>query len=352
MIADLYPTQFAVGFREVAHKRWRYRQASPAERAALISGRAVPVVRGPGGRTFVLDRHHWLCALQAEGVASAPTFTVGDLSASGPDRFWRTLQDRGWCRLYDAEGRRRSHEDMPQSLSALQDDPFRSLASALRRRGGFDKIDVPFSEFHWADGLRRSLDPELLAQDFEAALERGLLLASCWASSAPEANLRDRWLEKGRAGAIDQTGRDQGEAEDDQVGGDEQGQDHHPRVRAGAEEKHAQAEGEDRADDQPVPGQATVKAPQLNLGRSHSRQGKRPDPDDPRQRQAAGPMMIEHGQASQTGDSDPKRAPDELCLARRGQGQRANGARGQEDAGEGDGGKRRRQERRHKGQAA
>ena len=180
-IADLRPTQFAVGFREVMQKRERYRQANPVQRLKLISRRPVPVVLGDGGRAFVLDRHHWLCALQAEGVAAAPTLILDDLSARDPDGFWRTLQERGWCRLYDEDGLGRAHEDMPSSLAALRDDPFRSLASALRRCGGVDKIETPFSEFQWADRLRASLSRNDLVQDFEAALETALVLARQWA---------------------------------------------------------------------------------------------------------------------------------------------------------------------------
>lgn len=177
LIADLRPTQFAVGFREVAHKRRRYRQASSSERLALIHDRPVPVVLGAGGHLFALDRHHWLCALQAEGVAAAPTSMVDDLSALRPDRFWRTLDARGWCRLHDAAGRRRHYEELPPALSGLRDDPFRSLASALKRGGGVDKIEVPFSEFQWADRLRQWLDHDALVRDFDGALEKAIAWA-------------------------------------------------------------------------------------------------------------------------------------------------------------------------------
>ena len=45
--------------------------------------------------------------------------------------------------------------DIPKSIDALIDDPFRSLAGGLRRVGGFAKDTTPFSEFLWADFLRR-----------------------------------------------------------------------------------------------------------------------------------------------------------------------------------------------------
>ena len=179
-IADLRPTQFAVGFREVAHKRRRYGQASAIRQREMIEERPVPIVLGEGGRAFVLDRHHWLCALLAEEVEAAPTSILDDLSTLSPDAFWRTLDDRGWCRLRDADGHRRDPDAMPPTLAALQDDPFRSLASALRRRGGFHKADLPFSEFHWADLLRTRLDRDALVRDFDGALAKALAFASEW----------------------------------------------------------------------------------------------------------------------------------------------------------------------------
>ena len=40
-------------------------------------------------------------------------------------------------------------------MKDLVDDPFRSLAGELRRVGGYAKDTTPFSEFLWADFLRR-----------------------------------------------------------------------------------------------------------------------------------------------------------------------------------------------------
>lgn len=185
-IADFAPTQMTVGFREVAHKRGRYHDASPRERRAMIRQRPAPIVLGPGGRPFLLDRHHWICALTAEGVAAAPAVVADDFRGHAPAHFWRALEVRGWCRPVDAEGGRQAFDRMPATLDHLQDDPFRSLASALRRRGGLTKAEAPFSEFAWADVLRRRLDRTALADDFEATVEAALrLLAPERLAAAP-----------------------------------------------------------------------------------------------------------------------------------------------------------------------
>lgn len=59
----------------------------------------------------------------------------------------------------------------------MVDDPYRSLAGALRLRGGFAKDVTPFSEFLWADFLRHRVGRKLLKHDFAAALRRALRLA-------------------------------------------------------------------------------------------------------------------------------------------------------------------------------
>jgi hypothetical protein len=60
---------------------------------------------------------------------------------------------------------------------ALIDDPFRSLAGALRRVGGYAKEVLPFSEFLWADFLRRRMRRKDVERDFAAAVEQALALA-------------------------------------------------------------------------------------------------------------------------------------------------------------------------------
>ena len=66
------------------------------------------------------------------------------------------MLDNQLMHAYDADGRRRGFADS-EAVAALADDPFRSLAGELRRAGGFAKDTTPFSEFLWADFLRRRI---------------------------------------------------------------------------------------------------------------------------------------------------------------------------------------------------
>jgi hypothetical protein len=176
-IADLHPTQITLGLREVAQKRlrWRSRVRKGGKRDALRL--AAPVVLGPAGGLYLIDRHHLVRAASEEGVGEVFVRPVADFSALEPGDFWRKLDANGWCHPYDAEGSPRPFGEMPETIADLVDDPYRSLASALRRAGGFAKKSTPFSEFAWADFLRHRVSSAVLATDFEGALGHALVIA-------------------------------------------------------------------------------------------------------------------------------------------------------------------------------
>lgn len=190
-IAAIRPTQMTVGYREVAEKRRRWRASRNTGSSKRSDRRAVPVVVGPDLAHYALDRHHWLCALTAEGVKDAPIYVVADLREVGTSRFWSELDRRGWCRPFDAQGRRQDYSEIPSSMSALNDDPFRSLASALRRAGGYTKNDTLFSEFAWADYLRQFMQVKDVDDDFDAALQAALALSRTVASTARTFNCQE-----------------------------------------------------------------------------------------------------------------------------------------------------------------
>ncbi len=192
-IDDLRPTQITVGMREVAEKRKLWREK--AEHGDTYLGRhLIPVLLGPKRKSYVIDHHHLTRALMEEGVKDIATTVVADLSMLDRDAFWVFADNRGWCHPYDEDGRRRAFDDIPKSLKGLKDDPFRSLAGELRRAGGFAKDTTPFSEFLWADFLRRKMKAGEVREDFGAALSRALRLAKSpkagylpgWCGPAPD----------------------------------------------------------------------------------------------------------------------------------------------------------------------
>ncbi|HXX03850.1 MAG TPA: ParB-like protein [Xanthobacteraceae bacterium] len=187
-IVDLRPTQITVGMREVLAKRKLWRETGLKQGGKFLGKHLIPVILGPKRRHYVIDHHHLARALHDEGVKEVAVTVVSNLSDLDRDAFWAVLDNRNWMHPYDEEGRRRHHEDLPKSVTDLIDDPFRSLAGELRRAGGFAKDTTPFSEFLWADFLRRRVKRKLVERDFDSAMERALALAK-----SAEANYLPGW---------------------------------------------------------------------------------------------------------------------------------------------------------------
>ena len=173
-ISDLRPTQITVGMREVEAKRKRWQAMPEGKRAEFLGKHMIPVVLGPKERPYVIDHHHLSRALHEEGVESILITVVANLKRLEKDAFWVVLDNRSWMHPFDDQGRRRSYDDLPKSVADLVDDPFRSLAGELRRAGGFAKDTTPFSEFLWADFLRRKMSRKSVEENFAKSIERGL----------------------------------------------------------------------------------------------------------------------------------------------------------------------------------
>jgi hypothetical protein len=175
-ILDLCPTQMTVGMREVKAKRKRWRDESKKKGEEFLGKHMIPVILGPKHRHYIIDHHHLARALHDEGVKEVAVTDVANLSKLDQDSFWYVMENRDWTHPF-VDGRRRPYSDLPKSVDKLVDDPFRSLAGELRRAGGFAKDTTPFSEFLWADFLRRRVKRETVDAHFEHALEKAVELA-------------------------------------------------------------------------------------------------------------------------------------------------------------------------------
>jgi len=172
----LRPTQITVGMREVDAKRQRWRE-NKEDGADFLGSHMIPVIKGPHGQYFVIDHHHLVLALHKEGVKNIAVTVVANLHKLDKEAFWVFLDNRGWMHPFDREGKRRDYPDIPKKITGLVDDPFRSLAGELRRAGGFAKDTTPFSEFLWADFLRRRIKRKMVVENFSRAMEQALHLA-------------------------------------------------------------------------------------------------------------------------------------------------------------------------------
>ena len=195
-ITSLRPTQITVGMREVQakRKRWREKQKDGKKGGEFLGTHMIPVVLGPKERHYIIDHHHLARALHEEGVKKIDVTVVANLSKLEPDTFWFVLDNRNLMHPFDDQGRRRDYKDLPKTVSNLVDDPYRSLAGELRRAGGFAKDTTPFSEFLWADFLRRRVKRKAIESNFDHALENALQFAKSvdanylpgWCGPAPE----------------------------------------------------------------------------------------------------------------------------------------------------------------------
>ncbi len=193
-VADLRPTQITIGMREVMVKRKRWRETGTKKGEKFLGRHTMPVILGPRGRHYIIDHHHLARALHDEGVKDVAVTIVANLGKLEIDAFWVVMDNHNWMHPFDAKGRRRPYGDIPKSITEMVDDPFRSLAGELRRAGGFAKDTTVFSEFLWADFLRRRLKRKIIERDFDHAVEKALELARSkdadylpgWCGPAPE----------------------------------------------------------------------------------------------------------------------------------------------------------------------
>ncbi|HSZ68027.1 MAG TPA: ParB-like protein [Xanthobacteraceae bacterium] len=187
-ITDLRPTQITVGMREVQAKRKHWRDIGMTKGGKFLGTHMIPVILGPKKRHYVIDHHHLSLALHEEKVKNVAVTVVANLSKLEPDEFWNVMDNRSWMHPFDDNGIRRHYKDIPKSITELIDDPFRSLAGELRREGGYAKDTTPFSEFIWAEYLRRRMKRKSVESNFDGALEKALQLAK-----SPDAGYLPGW---------------------------------------------------------------------------------------------------------------------------------------------------------------
>ena len=176
-IADLRPTQVTVGFREVERKREEWRARGHVGKSDYLGRHMLPAVIGPKAVPWIVDHHHLALALHREGAETVLISPIADLSDLEADEFLTFMDNRNWLHPFDAKGRRVGLDDLPKKVADLVDDPFRSLAGSLREAGGYAKDATPYSEFLWADFLRRRIGAKALAEDAAAALKTARELA-------------------------------------------------------------------------------------------------------------------------------------------------------------------------------
>ncbi len=176
-IADLRPTQITIGFREAEARAAKLKAQADVDPEKLVRKTVIPVVKGIKNNFYVIDHHHLCKASLLAGSTQVSVIVVLNLARLDRDAFWVFMDNRGLVHPFDEDGKRCDYADIPKSIQEMKDDPFRSLAGALRRKGGYAKDTTPFSEFLWADYLRRQFKNKDVLKDFDATLNAALELA-------------------------------------------------------------------------------------------------------------------------------------------------------------------------------
>lgn len=181
-LADIRPTQMAVGMRAVEARRRKIerRCGSIRKMKRYLEKRAVPAVLGPGEEPYIIDHHHLSLALWQSEVDEVFVRVVGDFSDLPQRSFLRTMAALGWLHSFDAMGRKVCPTQLPRTLDRLRPDRYRDLAWSVREAGGFRKTPVPFAEFAWANYFRAEIPRHVVGRDFENAHERAMALARSW----------------------------------------------------------------------------------------------------------------------------------------------------------------------------
>jgi hypothetical protein len=176
-IDALRPTQITVGYREVKRKQHEWDLQAEDERPGFLGRHMIPVVLGPKDRFWIIDHHHLARALHAVGVEHVLVSVAARLNHLKPAAFLTFMDNRNWLHPFDEKGERQGYDSIPRNLDKLIDDPYRSLAGELRRVGGYAKVDTPYSEFLWADFLRRCIKRAKLDKRFDDCVAEALVIA-------------------------------------------------------------------------------------------------------------------------------------------------------------------------------
>ncbi|MCK5696887.1 MAG: hypothetical protein KAI02_01920 [Gammaproteobacteria bacterium] len=169
LVNDLSPTQFATGKAEILYKSDRFSKkfkSDPNKLYDYLLLHPIPVVKR-GKKFYLVDHHHLV-----RGLYEALNDQIGenlavyvqvmfDGTSLEQTRFWNAMFDRNFVYLFDANGGGpKTPEKLPDHISKVGFDAYRSLAWLVRDHHGYLKNNKPFSEFKWANYFRTRLLPK------------------------------------------------------------------------------------------------------------------------------------------------------------------------------------------------
>jgi hypothetical protein len=176
-IDRLHPTQFAVGKWEVERRAENIARKKAKALKRYLDEHQAKIVIGPRGVPYLIDGHHLSLALLKAKVATTVDARVeANWHELKPEEFWERMKQTKRVYLYRCGKGPFSPTQLPTGVAELADDPYRSLAWAVKERGGIKKSPVSFSEFEWADFFRSRIAIGNTPDSFERAITAALQL--------------------------------------------------------------------------------------------------------------------------------------------------------------------------------
>jgi hypothetical protein len=184
-ILDLKPMQIPAGMIEVLGKADDLRGMKAKDADKWLREKAVPYVTDYKGRKRPVDHHHESRAAWETGREEVYTRRYFDdelhaqIKALNRDEFYAVTRAMGL--FYDRDQFGAGPHDpnhLPEDVRGLADDPYRSLAGEVRKRGGYEKTAVPFAEFKWANFFRERLKTYPTKADFDKAVAEAMRLVA------------------------------------------------------------------------------------------------------------------------------------------------------------------------------
>lgn len=207
-LSALHPMQAAVGMLEVEKRVKKIEGLRDKNKLEQYEHcKSVPVVIGPNDpsgapRFYVTDHHHLARALLDAGESATECTIKDSQSTLSEPAFWDLMTNNKWVWLFDAQGSPLTWRQLPKSLRELQNDPYRSLAGAVKNHNGFCKPAGDFGEFQWANFFRghgadgKPPGPVATKDEIENKLNKAAKLAAHLAHSDAAEGLPGYWKDR------------------------------------------------------------------------------------------------------------------------------------------------------------
>ena len=164
-LSKIAPTQFNIGIIAMKDKRdkmiakYNKELKDRKKLEKYLLKKAAPAYLAENGQYYIVDRHHTSRALYEANlpIDEFPIIVIKDLSDMKLSDLFDYLGSINGLYLYENGQGPLDPRHLPDHIWELEDDPYRSLAWLVREEGGFEKVNVNFLEFIWANYFRKKI---------------------------------------------------------------------------------------------------------------------------------------------------------------------------------------------------